>query len=86
MKVLIVNRYMSIYGGAENVVKELSFNLSKLGVKNLVLTLNISEQVKEICKDIEIVISKKNFPYKFRSTDFISTIGILNEFLELRKL
>ncbi|MFQ3675353.1 MAG: glycosyltransferase family 4 protein, partial [Endomicrobiia bacterium] len=45
-----------------------------------------SRSLKEICKDIEIVISKKNFPYKFRSTDFISTIGILNEFLELRKL
>jgi len=86
MKVLIVNRYMGIYGGAETVVKELAGRLNNLGIKNLILTLNISEEVKNICTGLDIVTPEKNFPYKFRSTDLLSSLGIFGEIKHLRQL
>jgi glycosyltransferase involved in cell wall biosynthesis len=77
---------MSIYGGAENVVRELSLNLIKNGIDNLVITLNISEEVKKTCEKIKIVTPETNFPYKFRSTNFFSAVGIFREIAALRKL
>ncbi|MFH1398317.1 MAG: glycosyltransferase family 4 protein [Candidatus Omnitrophota bacterium] len=86
MKVLIVNRYMSLYGGAETLVKELASNLNRLGVRNLIVTLNISEEVARFCRGLEIVIPPNFFPYKFRSPDLLSSLGILQEINGLRNL
>jgi glycosyltransferase involved in cell wall biosynthesis len=86
MKVLIVHRYLNIYGGAENVIKELSINLTKYGIKNSVIALNISNEVKEIFKNIEIILPPENLPYKLRSKDFISAVGIYKEVIALRKI
>ncbi len=86
MRVLIVNRYMSMYGGAENVVKELSEHLCRAGVKNKVLTLNISDEVRRKCKGLDIETPDKHFPYAFRSVGFFSALGILDEIYHLRKL
>ncbi len=86
MKVMIVNRYMGLYGGAETVVKELTGQLTRRGVKTLIVTLNISDTVRELCKDMEIVTPKKFFPYKFRSTDILSSLGIIEEIVALRQL
>lgn len=86
MKVLIVNRYMGIYGGAETVVKELAGHLNNLGVKNLIITLNISEEVKKICGSLEIITPQKVFPYRFRSVDFLSSLGIIKEIRAIRYL
>lgn len=86
MKVLIVNRYMGIYGGAETVVKELASHLNNLGVKNLIITLNISEEVKKICSSLEVITPQKVFSYRFRSTDFLSSLGIIREIKTLRYL
>jgi|GEM_PF-3844531 len=49
MIVLIVHRYMSLYGGAENVIKEFSVRLSKLGIENAVISLNISKEIEQLC-------------------------------------
>ena len=86
MRVLIVNRYMSMYGGAETVVKELALNLKALNIENLIITLNISEETRKICQGLDMALPKKHFPYKFRSTDFFSSIGIIEEARHLRRL
>lgn len=86
MKVLIVNRYMGIYGGAETVVKQFASRLHEMGIKNLVLTLNISDEVRRICKDIEVVTPQARFPYAFRSSSFLSSLGIFREAAALRHL
>jgi len=86
MKILIVNRYMSIYGGAETVVRELAANLKNLGVKNLIIALNISEEVKRNCRSLDIATPEEEFTYKFRSTNFVSSLGIVREIRALRAL
>ncbi|MFA6280900.1 MAG: glycosyltransferase family 4 protein [Candidatus Omnitrophota bacterium] len=86
MKVLIVNRFMGLYGGAEQVVKELSLNLTRLGVENTVLTLNLSKEVADKCKGINIVTPETKFKYEFRSRSFLSSLGIFKEIYYLRKL
>lgn len=86
MKVLIVNRYMGMYGGAETVVKELAWHLQYMGVKTAVLTLNISEEVAALCKGLEIITPAHMLPYKFRSVDVISALGIIKEIKLLRAL
>ncbi len=86
MKVLIINRYMGLYGGAETVIKELGCHLNKLGVANRVLTLNVSDEVRKICGPLDIVTPKKGFAYEFRSSGFWSSLGILGEIKALRQL
>jgi len=86
MKILIVNRYMSIYGGAETVIRELGTNLKKLGIENRIVTLNISEEVRKKCGSLDIATPKEEFSYKFRSTNFISSLGIVREIKALRRL
>jgi len=86
MKVLIVNRYMGIYGGAETVVRELAVNLKKMGVECLVITLNISDEVREKCGKLDIVTPEEKFAYKFRSTGLISSLGIIREMVALRRM
>lgn len=86
MKVLIVNRYMGLYGGAETVVKELAQNLARRGITPVIVTLNISDQVKKLCENIPVAVPPKFFPYKFRGTDVFSTLGILDEIVWLRRL
>lgn len=86
MKVLIINRYMGLYGGAETVIKELGCHLNKLGVINRILTLNISPDVRKICGPLDIVTSRENFSYEFRSGSFWSSLGIIREMRALREL
>jgi len=86
MKVLIVNRFMGIYGGAETVIKEFSSCLNVRGVKNLVVTLNISEEVKRLCAGIDIIVPERQFPYAYRSTGLIASLGIIREIIILRAL
>ena len=86
MRVLIVNRYMSIYGGAEQVVRELSLRLSQRGIDNLILALNISEEVKKKIPQATIVTPKAALPYALRSASLISSLGIVRELYHLRRL
>lgn len=86
MNVLIVNRFMGVYGGAETVIKELSFNLNNRGVKNLIITLNISDEVRKLCSGLDIIVPKRQFPYQYRSTGLVSSVGIVREMEALRKL
>lgn len=86
MKVLIVNRYMGVYGGAETLIKELGCHLNTLGVANRIVTLNISEEVRRICGPLDIVTPKEAFSYEFRSSGFRSSLGIISEINALRQL
>jgi glycosyltransferase involved in cell wall biosynthesis len=86
MKVLIVNRYLGLYGGAETVVRELAVNLKKLGVECLVITLNISDEVREKCGSVAILTPEEKFAYKFRSTGLVSSLGIVREMVVLRRM
>lgn len=84
LRVLIVNRYMGIYGGAEIVVKELASWFVAHGVKTRVVTLNISPEVKGLCKGIDIITPRRQFPYCYRSASAFSALGIINEIIALR--
>jgi len=86
MKVLIVNRYMSVYGGAEQVVKELSSRLTKRNIENAVVTLNISDAVRALAPDIRYITPPVSFAYEFRSASLISALGIFNEIKYLRRM
>ena len=86
VKVLIVNRYMSLYGGAETVVKELAENLMRRGVETRVLALNISDEVARLCEGIPMSTPRRNFPYAYRSRSLVSSFGILAEAFALRAL
>lgn len=86
MKVLIINRYMGLYGGAETVIKELGCHLNQRGVVNRILTLNISAEVRKICGSLDIVTPKEKFSYEFRSSGFWSSVGIIREISALRQL
>ena len=86
MKVLIVNRYMSVYGGAETVIKELSAYLKTMGITNRILTLNVSDETSKICQGLDIVTPKEPFAYAFRSQGFWQSLGIIKEIRALRRL
>ena len=86
MKVLIVHRYMGFYGGAENVVAQLSSTLKKKGAENLILSLNSSSEITKLHGDIEIVTPQDQLPVVFRSASLFSSLGIFREIFALRKL
>ncbi|MDD5566133.1 MAG: glycosyltransferase family 4 protein [Candidatus Omnitrophica bacterium] len=86
MKVLIVNRFMGIYGGAETVIKEFASCLNERGIRNLVVALNISGEVKRLCAGIDIIVPERQFPYAYRSTGLMSSLGIIREIATLRAL
>ncbi len=85
MKVLIVNRYMNVYGGAEQVVAKLSNALKKIGVDNLILALNKSPFIEKEA-GTSIISPTTHFEYKYRSASFISSLGIIKEIVALRRL
>jgi glycosyltransferase involved in cell wall biosynthesis len=86
MRILIVNRYMSIYGGAEQLVKELSSNLTRRKIEHLIVTLNISQEVIQRMPQANVVTPARNFPYALRSSSLSSSAGILKEIYYLRRL
>jgi len=56
MKVLIINRYMGLYGGAETAAKELSLNLRQMGAEAIILTLNITDNVRHLCAEVTVLL------------------------------
>jgi glycosyltransferase involved in cell wall biosynthesis len=86
MRVLVVNRYMGLYGGAETVVKELCAHLQQDGVKVRLVTLNISEEVSRMMGSCDIRLPRRQMPYALRSTSVAASLGILTEIRLLREL
>jgi len=86
MRVLIVNRYMSLYGGAEQLVVELSRQLSARNIANEVLTLNISNDVVGKNLGMKVITAPVAFPYALRSTSLKQSLGVLGEIYHLRRL
>lgn len=63
MRVLIVHPYMTFYGGAELVIVKLANYLTKKKIKNAVLTLDISPELRKELRGSEILLPEK--PLRF---------------------
>jgi len=85
MRVLIVQPHMTVFGGAETVVLHLARCLRKLGVQNAVLTLTVSESMRELDPEIEYIVPSGNFTFMSRSTSLKNALGIIPELRALKK-
>lgn len=63
MRVLIVHPYMTLYGGAELVIVKLANYMTKKKIKNAMLTLDISPELRKELRGSEIILPEK--PLKF---------------------
>lgn len=73
MRVLIVHPYMTLYGGAELVIVKLANYLTKKKIKNAVLTLDISPELRKELRGSEIILPKK--PLRFSpKTPYVLTL------------
>lgn len=82
MRVLIIHPYMTFYGGAELVIVRLANYLKKRKIKNAVLTLDISPELKRELRGSEIILPKE--PLRF-SPRMPYTLTLLPAVLTLRK-
>jgi len=86
MKVLIVHPHMVVYGGAETVIIKLAQYLTKKDVENAILTLSVSPELFEVCKNLRLITPARKYPYILRSTSFFNAVGLVNEIVGLRTL
>lgn len=86
IKVLIVHPHMNFYGGAETVAVRLSRYLRNKSIDNSILTLSVSEEILNECKDLSFILPKKDYTYKLRSTSLFDSLGVINEIIGLRRL
>ncbi|MAH03300.1 hypothetical protein CMI39_00760 [Candidatus Pacearchaeota archaeon] len=59
-KVLIIHNQMKYYGGAELLIVELANWMTKMGIKNDILTLSKSKKVEDLLIDTDIIIPPNN--------------------------
>ncbi|MAG78965.1 hypothetical protein CMI40_01165 [Candidatus Pacearchaeota archaeon] len=59
-KVLIIHNQMKYYGGAELLIVELANWMTKMGIKNDILTLSKSKKVEEELINTDIIIPENN--------------------------
>ncbi len=90
MRILIIHRYLEIYGGAENVIKKFCDVLSGRKQDYKVIALNVpapESKKREIYGDIHIITpSDGKFPSVYRSAGIKEAFGIFSEIFALRKL
>jgi len=77
---------MVVYGGAETVIIKLAQYLTKKGIENAILTLSVSSELWEVCKDLDLITPARKYPYTIRSTSFFNALGLVNEIIGLRDL
>ena len=82
MRVLIVHPCMTFYGGAELVIVKLANYLTKKKIKNAVLTLDISPEIRKELRGGEIILPEK--PLRF-SPRIPYTLTLLPAVLTLTK-
>jgi len=75
LRVLIVHPRMSLYGGAELVVVKLANYLTKQGIENAVLTLEISPELEKELSGTEIIVSKRSL--RFPRVPFSVTLPLV---------
>ncbi len=84
MRVLIVHPYMTFYGGAELVIVKLASYLTKKRIKNAVLTLDISPELRKELSGSEIILPEKPLRFSPR-TPYVMTllpmVSTLNKYL-----
>jgi glycosyltransferase involved in cell wall biosynthesis len=77
LKILIVNPHLHLYGGADLVIVKLANYLINQGIETSILTLSISEKVRNELKGVEIIIPGKQQGYKKSALSFIKEGFIL---------
>ena len=80
MKVLIVNPHLHLYGGADVVVIELANYLVKQGIKTSILTLSISDKVRNEMPGVNIIIPE-NRNYSKSESSFLKEFYIIWKYL-----
>lgn len=75
---------MAVYSGAEVVIIKLATYLTKKGIENTIVTLSAHLRVLEDCSEIQLTIPSKQYPFKTRSKDFLSAVGLIKEVIALR--
>lgn len=76
---------MAFYGGAENVVINLARELKGLGVESVVLTLSISDEVRRLCKGINVVTATPQFPLKLQNPSLLGGVKRLRREVSMLK-
>jgi glycosyltransferase involved in cell wall biosynthesis len=77
VKVLIVQPYMSVYGGAELVIVKLANYLTKKGIKNSILTLLLAPEIKQDLKGTTIFLPEEKIT---EEKNFITTALMLRKY------
>ena len=91
MKILIVHRYLEIYGGAENVINRFCrILLDEEGIDYKVVALNLpatDDETRKIYGNLKVEIPHgQKFPSVYRSAGFLKALGIFGEIAALRRL
>ena len=64
MRILIVHPHLTLYGGAETLLANFCACLAKRGIEYKVMTLSLSESVKQHFDGTEFILPKKSFYFK----------------------
>lgn len=87
MKILHVHPHLSVYGGAEILLVNLTREMISLGHDCCVLTLSLSEDVrKKFHPSVQFFLPAREGVYKLRSVNAVSALGFLCEFYHLQRL
>lgn len=85
MRVLIVHPYMTLYGGAELVIVKLANYLTRKKVKNALLTLDITPELKKELCGSEIILPEKPLRFSPRTPyvmKLLPTVSTLTKYLK----
>lgn len=86
VKVLIVHPHMALLGGAETVVQYLCMHLKQKGVQADVLTLSLSDDVRDSMPGIRFILPDTQIPYEIKSQSLLKSFKILTEAKTVRSL
>ncbi len=78
MRVLIVHPYMTLYGGAELVIVKLANYLTRKRIKNAVLTLDISSELRKELIRSEIILPEKPLMFSPRTPYAMTLLPIIS--------
>lgn len=87
MKILNIHPHLSVYGGAEILLANLTKELILEGHECLLLTLSIDDDVRvNFHPSVTFVLPEKKCKYSLRSLGFFSALGYLSEIYNLYRL
>lgn len=87
MLLLIVHPHLTLYGGAETLLANFCACLAERGVTYKLMTLSLSDSVKQHFCSTEFILPEKALNFKLaRSGGVGDNIAVLKEILQLRKM